>query len=825
MSARLAWFALMALALTGVACGTRSTSRENSTGGAQAASELEAHAPSPGSGGEAAQVAPPNGVQGQSGSQWPFGGQLPGVPYDRQLVSALGSAWASRSSGYKPRTRHLRSDGSPQYTNRLFLESSPYLLQHAHNPVNWYPWGYEAFATAERLGRPVFLSVGYSTCHWCHVMEEESFEDEEIARYMNENYISIKVDREERPDVDGIYMTAVQLMTGRGGWPMSVWLTPDRKPFYGGTYFPARDGDRGTSMGFLTIVRKLKEIYVTKPSQVTQNSTQLSDAIQKQLAGRPATTGTPGPDALKSAFQQYQERFDEIHGGLKGSPKFPSSLPVRFLLQYHRRTGDPQALRMAAVTLERMAGGGMYDQVGGGFHRYSTDERWLVPHFEKMLYDNALLVPAYLDGFQVTGRKDFERVAREILRYVDRDMGAPEGGFYSATDADSPTPSGPREEGWFFTWTPAELDAVLGKDRARIVAAYYAVTSSGNFEGRSILRTPKSLEQVARELRIHPERARAVIEESENLLYRARAKRPPPHRDEKILASWNGLMISAFARGALVLGDATYAHRAERCAEFILTQMQEKERLKHSYKDGKARVQAYLDDYAFLIAGLLDLYEATGRNRWLREAIALDATLEKHYEDKTAGGFFLTADDHEKLLAREKPSYDGAEPSGNSVQALNLLRLEEFTTQDRYRVRAERTLGSLKGRLAEAPTALSELLLALDFHLDVPKEVVIVTPNSRADAEPFLAELRATYLPNRVITIAVRGEDLRSQSKEVTLLRDKVAQGGKATAYICEGGVCRLPTTDPGVFAKQIREVSPLDARPKAGAPFSSPGG
>jgi len=656
-------------------------------------------------------------------------------------------------------------------------------------------------------------------------MEEESFEDEEIARYLNENYIAIKVDREERPDVDGVYMTAVQMMTGRGGWPMSIWLAPDRKPFYGGTYFPARDGDRGASVGFLTVLRKLKDAYVTQPNQVTQKSSQVSDAIRKQLAETRTATGTLGPDALTNAFHQYGQRFDETYGGHKGSPKFPSSLPIRFLLHYHHRTDDAQALRMATVTLERMAAGGMYDQVGGGFHRYSTDERWLVPHFEKMLYDNALLVLAYLDGFQATGRKDFERVARDILRYAERDMGAPGGGFYSATDADSPTPSGRREEGLFFTWTPAELDAVLGKERARIVAAYYAVTPSGNFEGRSILHTPKSLDQFARELTITPERARAVIEESRNLLYDARGKRPPPHRDEKILASWNGLMVSAFARASLVLGNAAYARRAERAADFVLTRMREKGRLLRSYKDGKARLGAYLDDYAFLIMGLLDLYEATGEPRWLREAIALDATLEKHYEDKTVGGYFLIADDHEQLLAREKPAYDGAEPSGNSVQALNLLRLGEFTTQDRYRVRAERTILTLQARLAEAPTALSELLLAVDFHLDIPKEVVIVTPNSRAEAEPFLAKLRATYLPNRVITIAVEGEDLRSQSREVALLQEKIALGGKATAYVCEGGVCKLPTTDPGVFAKQIREVSHLDTRPKTVVPSWLPGG
>jgi hypothetical protein len=640
-------------------------------------------------------------------------------------------------------------------------------------------------------------------------MEEESFEDEEIARYMNENYISIKVDREERPDVDGIYMTAVRMMTGGGGWPMSVWLMPDRKPFYGGTYFPARDGDRGARVGFLTVLHKLKEIHVSQPNQVTQSSAQISDAIRKHLAETPAGTAPPGPDALKEAFQQYRERFDETNGGLQGSPKFPSGLPVRFLLRYHRRMGDSEALRMATVTLEKMAAGGMYDHVGGGFHRYSTDERWLVPHFEKMLYDNALLTLAYLEGYQATGRKDFARVARETLRYADRDMGAPAGGFYSATDADSPTPNGRREEGWFFTWTPAELGAALGRKRARIVTAYYAVSPSGNFEGRSILHTPKSLEEVAREVKVPLAETRSVIEESKGLLYSARARRPPPHRDEKILTSWNGLMISALARGSLVLGDAAYARRAERCAEFVLTQMRDRGRLKRSYKDGQARLDAYLDDYAFLIAGLLDLYETTGRPRWLREAIALDAFLEKHYEDKTAGGFFLTADDHEKLLAREKPAYDGAEPSGNSVQALNLLRLGEFTTQDRHRVRAERTLRSLQGRAAEAPTALSEMLLAVDFHLDEPKEVLIVTRNSRAEAEPFLAQLRAVFLPNRVLAIAAEGKDLASQGELVPLLLEKIAQGGSATAYVCEGGVCKLPTTDPSVFAKQIRRPEP----------------
>ena len=618
-------------------------------------------------------------------------------------MSALEAAWRSRSPGYKPRTRHLRPDGSPQFTNRLFLEPSPYLLQHAHNPVNWYPWGDEAFDTAKRLGRPVFLSVGYSTCHWCHVMEEESFEDEEVARYLNENYVSIKVDREERPDVDGVYMTAVQMMTGSGGWPMSVWLTLDRKPFYGGTYFPARDGDRGASVGFFTIIRRLRDEYATRGDRVASSSSQISDAIEKQLSEIPAGASLPGSTELREAVGLYADHFDPTNGGLKGSPKFPSSLSVRLLLRYSRRTGDEQSRRMATLTLEKMAAGGMCDQIGGGFHRYSTDEKWLVPHFEKMLYDNALLAQFYLEGYQATGRKDFARVAKAILRYAERDMSAREGGFYSATDADSPTPTGQSKEGLFYTWTPAEIEAALGKDRARIVIAYFGVTTAGNFEGRNILFDPLPMEETALVLKMPSDKVRSVLDESKEILYRVRARRPPPHRDEKILTAWNGLMISAFARGTLVLGDLTYARRAERAAEFILTRMRENGRLKRSYNAGKARLDAYLDDYAFLTAGLLDLYEATGDSRWLQEAMALDAVLERHYEDTSAGGYFLTSDDHEKLIARERPSYDGAEPSGNSVQALNLLRLGELTTEDRYTSVPSGCFARLAGDSAKPP--------------------------------------------------------------------------------------------------------------------------
>jgi uncharacterized protein YyaL (SSP411 family) len=734
---------------------------------------------------------------------------LPGAPaFPAELTANLRAKWAGRSPSYTPRTRHLRPDGSPKYTNRLFLESSPYLLQHAHNPVNWYPWSDEAFETARRLGRPVVLSIGYSTCHWCHVMEEESFDDEEIARYLNENYVIVKVDREERPDVDAVYMSAVQRMTGGGGWPMTVWVTPDRKPFFGGTYFPARDGDRGVRVGFLSLLRQVKEAYGAESGKVAEVSTRLAEAIRADLAPRSAAAPMPGPSVLESAASYYRSRFDSTEGGLSGAPKFPSSLPIRFLLRFHRRAQDAEALHMATLTLEKMAGGGMYDQVGGGFHRYSTDAEWLVPHFEKMLYDNALLTMAYLEGYQATGREEFAQVAREILRYVQRDMTSPEGAFYSATDADSLAPGGKREEGRFFTWTPAEIETVLGKDRARLVLSYYGVTASGNFEGRNILHVARPLGGVAGDHGLRAERGRAVIEESKELLYAARAKRPPPLRDEKVLAAWNGLMIGAYARAALTLGEDSYAGRAERAADFVLSRMRKDGRLRRSYKDGRAQHEGYLDDYAFVIAGLLDLYEVTARVRWLEEAMALDRVLERDFEDHDAGAYFMTSATHEALIAREKPGYDGAEPSGNSVQALNLLRLQELTTDDRYRQRAERTLGALSSTLSRSPAALSELLLAVDFRLDRPKEIVIVTPSSASEAKPFLAKLRSLFLPNRVLAVAVQGKDLEAQAGIVPLLRGKVARRGQATAYVCEKGICRLPTSDVSVFVQQLRNPS-----------------
>ena len=658
----------------------------------------------------------------------------------------------------------------------------------------------------------MLLSIGYSTCHWCHVMEEESFDDEEVARYLNENYIAIKVDREVRPDLDAIYMSAVQLfLQGRGGWPMTVWLTPEREPYSGGTYFPARDGDRGVAVGFLTLRQQLKEAYDEQPDRVAEVSSEVAERLRAMLAPGAGSGSLPTAAPLQTAAAYYRERFDPVYGGLQTQMKFPSSLSIRLLLRHHRRTGNAQSLSMATRTLEHMAAGGIHDQVGGGFHRYATDPEWLVPHFEKMLYDNALLVSAFLEAYQVTGREDFAQVVRAILRYVERDMTSPDGAFYSATDADSAGPGGEQEEGWFFTWTDDELEAVLGGERGRAVAAFYGVTEAGNFEGRIILNTPRSLPDVAAELGMSADALRRIVDEARDLLYIARAERPPPLRDEKILTAWNGLMISALAQAALVMNEPAYVARATRAADYVLTYLRRDGRLRRAALNGQAQHAAYLTDYAFMIAALLDLYEATSELRWLEEAQALDGVLEEHYEDTVGGGFFRTAEDHESLITREKPSFDNAEPSGNSVHILNLLRLHEFTTDDRYRRRAEMALEAFADVIAQSPVAVSEMLLAVDFHLDTPKEIVILVPQTREEAEPFLDELRATFLPNRILAVVAEGDELDRHTVLIPLLEGKVARDSKPTAYVCENRICDLPTTDPAVFATQIRTTHELD--------------
>ncbi|HSN99827.1 MAG TPA: thioredoxin domain-containing protein [Candidatus Nanopelagicales bacterium] len=718
---------------------------------------------------------------------------LPGAPPEPEdIARRLRDALAHKGPGYTPRTHHLEQ-GRPVYTNRLILEGSPYLLQHAHNPVNWYPWSDEAFADARRLDRPVLVSIGYSTCHWCHVMERESFEDVEIARFLNQHYVCIKVDREERPDVDAIYMSAVQALTQSGGWPLNVFLTPDREPFFGGTYFPPRDGARGMRKGFLTILAELLDVYQSDRQRVGRAASDLTRIVRALLSAEEPPPDATLPDAspIAAVMQFYERSFDAAHGGLARAPKFPSQLPIRLLLRAARRTGRSQPREMAELTLEKMAGGGMYDQIGGGFHRYSTDAEWLVPHFEKMLYDNALLSVAYAEAHQATGRADFARVTREVLDYVLREMTSPEGAFYSATDADSEG-----EEGLFFVWTPAEIRALLGDEADRFMR-YYGVTDRGNFEGKNILHAT------------HPDEAEhAALAPARKKLYEARAKRIPPLRDDKILTAWNGLMISGFAVGARVLGEPRYADAAARAAGFLLDRMREGGRLLRSFLDGKAQLNGYLDDYAFLIQGLLDLHEATFDPRWLAEATALSEVVEAHYADSEAGAWFMTSDDHEALLAREKPAYDGAEPSGNSIQLLNVLRLGELTCDDRYRVIAERALRAFAQQLAERPLALSEMMLALDFWTDTPREIVVVWPDGEPAPEPLLGVLRRTFLPNRVITGGPESA-LAELAKLAPITEGKRALDGKPTAYVCERGLCQAPTSDPAALAAQLAPVSP----------------
>ena len=736
---------------------------------------------------------------------------LPGAPpFSAELQAELATALAAKGPAYVPRTRHRNDDGSPRYTNRLILESSPYLIQHAHNPVSWYPWGDEAFEEARRLGRPVLLSVGYSTCHWCHVMEEESFEDEDIARVINESYIPIKVDREQRPDVDSIYMAAVQTVTGRGGWPMTVWLTPDRKPFYGGTYFPPRDGDRGARTGFRTYLTELRKQHDEQPERIASLGDRITARIRQQLTpAAAAAADLPGAEVLDATVLVFTRQFDPQHGGMNRAPKFPSDFPNRLMLREYHRTGSPEYLDMVTRTLESMAAGGIHDHVGGGFHRYSVDGEWLVPHFEKMLYDNARLAILYLEAWQATGRSDFAEVARRILRYVRAEMTAPEGGFYSATDADSPTPEGHAEEGWFFTWTPAEIRAAVGEAWAPVVEAYFGVTESGNFEGRNILHRSRSIDDVAAQLELPRERVEAILPQAVDRLYRARLLRPAPLRDDKILTSWNGLMISAFAVGGQVLADPSFVAQAEKAADFVLGRMRQDGRLRRSFRGGTLTRDAYLDDYAFFIAGLLDLYETTSDPRWIREAIALQETLERHYRDAASGGYFMTSDDHEALLSREKPAFDGAEPSGNSIALMNLVRLQELTGDDRYRARADALLRSFGPTLERAGAGSTEMLVALAFRLAKPKEIVIVTHGPKSEAEPFLAALRKSFSPNRVLVVASQGRDLADQAEVVPLLEGKVARKGKPTAYVCESGVCSLPATEVEVFMAQIAAKPP----------------
>jgi uncharacterized protein YyaL (SSP411 family) len=694
---------------------------------------------------------------------------------------------ASKKKGQGDMSEH-------KHTNRLQNETSPYLLQHAHNPVDWYPWGEEALAKARDANKPILLSIGYSACHWCHVMERESFENEEIAALMNENFVNIKVDREERPDLDQIYMNAVQLMLGHGGWPLTVFLTPDLVPFYGGTYFPPED--RFRLPGFPRVLAGVADAYRSRPDEIVETTTNFLDELRRMNVAHESDEplNTQLLDAAQSALART---YDKRHGGFGGAPKFPASMNLEFLLRAHLRTGDAEALDMVTHTCRKMAEGGLYDQLGGGFHRYSTDAQWLVPHFEKMLYDNALLSRLYLHAYQVTGEEFFRRITEETLDYVVREMTDDGGAFYSTQDADSEG-----VEGKFFVWTVEEIAALLGEEDGRVVAAYYGATAEGNFEEKNILNVPRPEQAVAAGLNVPVERLREVVARSRPLLFAAREKRIKPGRDEKAIAAWNGMMLTSFAEASSVLERPDYRRVAERNAGFLLSTLRQEGALRHVYKDGQAKHHGYLDDYSCVASALLSLYEATGATRWLGECLSLAEQMCGEFWDDAEGGFFYTSTKGERLIVRNKDFMDNATPAGNSVAAELLLRLALLTENQDYARRAVTVFRLLRDQMARYPSAFGYLLGALDFHLSTPKEIVVVGRAGADDSLALLREVWKRYLPNKVVAQAAEND--AEASSVVPLLRDRPAQGGRATAYVCENYACLQPSTTPAELAAQL---------------------
>ncbi len=690
--------------------------------------------------------------------------------------------------------------GTHKHTNRLINETSPYLLQHAYNPVDWYAWSDEAFERAKKENKPIFLSIGYSTCHWCHVMERESFENEEVAEIMNKHFISIKVDREQRPDVDSIYMTAVQMMTGSGGWPLSVFLTPDGKPFFGGTYFPPED--RYGRRGFKSLLLVIADAWENRHDELVSSAGQISDTLARQ-DDRPAGQ-TLSADAIKGAFFSLANTFDPTYGGFGRAPKFPQASNLSMLLGYWHRTGEDRALAMVEKTLNAMADGGIYDHLGGGFHRYSTDAIWLVPHFEKMLYDQALLSKAYLHAYQITNNPRYAAVAAEIFDYVLRDMTDPKGGFYSAEDADSEG-----EEGTFYVWNPKEIAEVIGEDSAKVFNAHYGVTKRGNFEhAKTILNISQSFEQLQTKFKLSPKEFDDILTKARQKLFEVRDKRPRPHRDEKIITAWNGFMISSLALGGRVLNEEKYISAAGRAAEFVFGELRKDGRLMRYYGKGRAVELAFLNDYAFMITGLLDLYEADFDARWLQEAKRLSEQMIELFGDADGGGFFLTGSDGERLIARNKPAYDGAVPSGNSVAALALLRLGQATMNMKFIDHASKTLETFSAQLQQSPTSLTYMLMAVDFWLGPRQEIVIAGDSHANDTKQMLKSVRSRFLPNAVILLHQKDSDGKAIEKIVPFLAAQKSIDAKATAYVCENYVCNRPINQIAELDKLLSTLS-----------------
>jgi uncharacterized protein len=685
-----------------------------------------------------------------------------------------------------------------KHTNRLAKETSPYLLQHAHNPVDWYPWGEEAFEHARQQNKPVLLSIGYSACHWCHVMEHESFENEKIAALMNENFINIKVDREERPDLDQIYMNAVQMMTGHGGWPMTMFLTPTGVPFYGGTYFPPED--RYNMPGFPRVLLGVADAYRSRPDEVAETS----GAMLRELRSMGQTRESNEiltVEILDTAERKIAGSYDARYGGFGSAPKFPAAMNLEFLLRQYHRTNGSETLTMIENTCRKMAEGGLYDQLGGGFHRYSTDARWLVPHFEKMLYDNALLSRLYLHVYQQTKDDFYKRIAEETLDYVLREMTDERGGFYSTQDADSEG-----HEGKFFVWTIDEIKETLGAEDGALFSAYYDVTAGGNFEGKNILNVSRSMEEVAKATGTTLEHLEEALERGRRQLFAVRERRIKPDRDEKILTAWNGLMLASFAEAAAILDRTDYQETAERNAQFVLKNLQRDGLLLRTHKDNQSKLNGYLEDYAFLAEGLIALYQATGKLRWLLEARTLTDRMIEEFWDEEDGGFFYTGKSHEELIVRSKDFLDNATPSGNSVAAEVLLYLSSLTANEDYARKAVTIFRLLSDPLKRYASAFGRLLGALDFYLSTPKEIAIIGELEKPETRELRREVWGRFLPNKVVA-QTAGNDARA-AQVVPLLLNRTMVDGRPTVYVCEHYTCQQPVTSAVELARQLSSRS-----------------
>ncbi len=690
--------------------------------------------------------------------------------------------------------------------NRLINEKSPYLLQHAYNPVDWYPWGEEAFEKARAEDKPIFLSIGYSTCHWCHVMEHESFEDSTVAELMNEVFISIKVDREERPDIDNIYMTVCQMMTGGGGWPLSVVLTPDKRPFFAGTYFPKES--RFGRIGFIDLIKRLDDAWKNKRSEINSSADQITSHLSNAFINEKGSELSPS--ILSKTFDEFYNRFDKQYGGFSNAPKFPSPQNFLFLLRYWKKTGEKSALEMVEKTLAEMRKGGIYDHIGFGFHRYSTDEKWLVPHFEKMLYDQAMLAIAFTECYQATGKEEYKNTAEEIFKYIARDMTSPEGGFYSAEDADSEG-----EEGKFYVWGNSEIKEILGADDAELFLKIFNFTDEGNFidevkkaqTGTNIPHLTKSIEEHAAELNIETEELADKISVIREKIFSARKKRAHPYKDDKILTDWNGLMIAALAMGGRVFDNDAYTISAERSVEFIYNNLVNPDgRLLHRFREGESGLTASIDDYAFLTWGLLELYESTFKTDYLAKAISLTNILTEKFWDDKQGGFYFTPDDGENLIVRTKEYYDSAIPSGNSVALMNLLKLSKLTGDSKYEELASELSLSVSAQVEKAPSAFTQFLSGYIFAAGPSSEVIIVGDANNPDTKEMLSAINKNYYPNKVVVLLSESDEKMKNIASFT--ENYSALNNKATAYVCQNYVCNLPTNDPKEMIRLLDENS-----------------